>query len=134
MRFKLDFTENFSLLKTIKPTRPFEESTMAGITVAYLTENKKIQELDRLLTCLNAKSLDVSLDISVAQVEIERAELFAPVSDKARSRLPELQAKVRDLLRKERQLESQIQRVKERIQAEADKDRRQAQQDSKTEL
>ena len=45
----------------------------------------------------------------------------------------ETQAKVRDLLREERKLDMQIQRVKERIQAEAAKDRRQAQQGSETE-
>ena len=106
---------------------------MAGITVAYMTNNKKIQDLERILNCLTYKSVDVSLDISAAHFEIDRREAFAPLCDKARSRMLELQAKVRDLLREERQLESQIQRVKERIQAEAEKDRRQAQQDSKTE-
>ena len=105
---------------------------MAGITVEYLTTNKKIQDLEKMLTCLTYKSVDVSLDISAGKFEISRCEDFAPFCAKTRSRMLETQAKVRDLLREERKLDMQIQRVKERIQAEAAKDRRQAQQDSET--
>ena len=103
---------------------------MAGISVSYMTNNGKIKELERQLDFLNYKALDTSLDISMVHFEIDRWELLAPDNDKARTRLLELQEKVRGLLREERRLESQIQRVKERIQAEANKDRRQAQQDS----
>ena len=106
---------------------------MAGITIAYMTNNKKIQDLEKILNCLTYKSVDVSLDISAAKFEIDRRKPFAPLCDQARSRVRELQATVRCLLREERQLESQIQHVKERIQTEAAKDRRQAQRDSETE-
>ena len=102
---------------------------MAGITNV---NNMKIQDLEKILNCLTYKSVEVSLDISAAKFEIERRETFAHENEQARSRVQELKATVRCLLREERRLESQIQHVKERIQAEAAKDRRQAQQDSET--
>ena len=103
---------------------------MAGITVECLTDNKKIKDLERILDCLNYKSLNVSLDISMCKIEIDRFGDFASFCDKSRSRLLEAQAKVRELLREERRLEAQIERVKERIRAEAAKDREQSQQAS----
>ena len=101
---------------------------MAGITVAYMTDNKKIQDLERILNCLTYKSVDVSLDISMCKIEIDRIGDFASFCDKSRTRLHEAQVKIRDLLREERRLEAQIERVKERIRAEAGKDRQQSQQ------
>ena len=106
---------------------------MAGITVEYLTENKKIKDLEKILDCLNYKSLDVSLDISMGKIEIDRFGDFASFCDKSRARLHEAQTKVREKLREERKLEAQIERVKERIRAEAAKDRQQSQQVSETE-
>ena len=100
---------------------------MAGITNV---NNMKIQDLEKTLNCLMYKSVEVSYDISIAKFDIERRETFAPLCEQARSRVQELKATVRCLLREERRLESQIQHVKERIQAEAAKDRQQAQQDS----
>ena len=121
-------TENFSLLLTITLIRPWN-STMAGISVSYWTKNGNIKELERQLDLLNYKALDPSLDISMIRFELDRWELLAPENDKARARLLELKEKVRGLLREERRLESQIKVIKERIQAEASKDRQQAQQD-----
>ena len=106
---------------------------MAGITVECLTDNKKIKDLEKILDCLTYKSLDVSLDISMGKIEIDRYGDFASFCDKSRARLLEAQTKVRDLLREERKLEAQIERVKERIRAEAAKDRQQSQQVAETE-